>query len=181
MALSSPDVQNIIIGAPTQVAWAPYVTAKGAGTFYDIGHTIGGVEIAVKTERHEVFVDRFLGPVSSEPIKRNEQVKFKMAEGMMKNLALLMGNDPTAAVTGADPNFVFKRNMSERAYYSQLKVVGRGLGTTKVRTYLAYRTISGETEPIPFKKDAEQVFGATVEVMEETTGSGTDSSNWTDA
>jgi hypothetical protein len=181
MALASPDVQNIVIGAPTQVAWAPYVTAKGAGTFYDIGNTMGGVEVIEKTERHEVIVDKYLGPVSSEPTKRNEQVKFKMAEAMMKNLALAMGNDPTAAVTGADPNFVFKRNMSERAYYSQLKVVGRGLGTTKVRTYLAYRTVSGEMEAIPLKKDAEQAYGTTVEVMEETTGAGTDSSNWTDA
>jgi hypothetical protein len=181
MALTSPDVQNIVIGAPTQVALGPYVTAKGSATYYDIGHTLGGAEITLKTERHEVIVDRFLGPVSSEPTKRNEQVKFKMLEGMMKNLALAAGNDPATAVSGADPNFVFKRNMSERAYYSACKVVGRGLGTTKVRTYIAYRSVAGEFESIPLKKDTEQAYGITMEVMEETTGSGTDSSNWTDA
>lgn len=181
MALASPDIQNIVIGAPTQIAYAPYVTAKGAGTFYDVGHSIGGVELIVKTERHEVIVDKYLGPVSSEPTKRNVQVKFKLAEAMMKNLALVLGSDPAVAVTGGDPTFTFKHDMSVRAYYSQLKVVGRGLGTTKVRTLLAYRTVAGEPEAIPFKKDSEQVFGTTVEVMEETTGAGTDSWNLVDA
>jgi hypothetical protein len=181
VALASPDVQNIIIGAPTQVAWAPYVTAKGAGTFYDIGHTMGGVQIIPKTEDHDIIVDKYLGAVGAEPIKRSEEVKFTMAEGMMKNLSLAMGSDPATAVTGADPNFVYKHNFSERAYYSGLKVVGRGLGTTKVRTYLAYRTRSVEQEAIELKKDAEQAYKVTVRVYEETTGSGTDSSNWTDA
>lgn len=181
MALVSPDIQNIVIGGLASVSWSPYVTAKGAGTFYDTGHTIGGVEVSAEEEEHEIYVDKYLGPVGGEPIKRMEKVKFVMAEAMMKNLALAMGSDPATAVTGADPNFVYKHNFSERAYYSQIKVVGRGLGTTKVRTYLAYRCRPGEREAIPLKKDSEQKYGVTVKVYEETTGSGTDSSNWTDA
>lgn len=181
MPLTSPDVQNIIIASPTSVSLAPYVTAKGAGTFYDLGHTIGGVEIAPKTERHEVMVDKYLGPVSSEPTKRNVQIKFKLAEGMMKNMMLALGLDPTVAITGADPTFTGKVDMSTRAYYSQFKLVGRGLGTTKVRTGLFYRVVAGDIEAIPFKKDSEQAYGVTLEVMEETTGSGTDSYNIVDA
>ncbi len=167
MPLASPDIQNIIIGAPASLSVSPYVAARGAGTFYDLGYTIGGIIIAVKRDRYKVSPDQFLGSVLSEPIKAEFQIKGKMLEGMLKNLSYALGMDPATYVTGTDPNFTFKYNMSERALYHQIKVVGRGLGTTKVRTFTAWRSVFLDVEDIPWKKDGEQVYGFVIDGLEE--------------
>ncbi len=167
MPLSSPDINNIIIGGPTQIAISDYVAARGAGTFVDVGYTLGGVVIELKRERHLVSPDQFLGNVISEPIKAEGMVKFKLVEGMLKNAAYLLGMDPAVYVTGTDPNFTLKWNASERAKYHQLKIVGRGLGTTKVRTFTAWRIVFSESDPIDWKKESPQLIGGTAFILEE--------------
>jgi hypothetical protein len=167
MPLSSPDITNIIIGAPTQLAISPYVASRGAGTFYDVGYTMGGVKITVKRDRYNVSPDQFMGDVLSEPVKAEYAIKGKLLEGMLKNLSYLLGMDPATYVTGADPNFTFKWNASERGVYHQVKVVGRGLGTTKVRTFTGWRLVAAELEDIEWKKDGEQAFGFTLKGLEE--------------
>lgn len=167
MPLASPDIQNIIIGAPSQLAVSDYVAARGAGTFYDVGFTLGGVMVSVKRDRYTVSPDQLLGNALSEPIKAEFMIKGKMLEGMLKNLAFALGMDPATYVTGSDPNFTLKWNASERAKYHQIKVVGRGLGTTKVRTFTAWRCVFGEIEDIPWKKDEAQLIGFTIHGCEE--------------
>lgn len=167
MPLASPDIQNIIIGAPTQLAVSAYVASRGAGTFTDVGYTLGGAVISIKRDRYKVFPDQFLGGVQSEPIKAEVKIKIKLLEGMLKNLSYALGMDPATYVTGSDPNLVFKHNFSERAVYHQIKLVGRGLGTTKVRTALFWRCVFEDVEDIPWKKDGEQVIGVSLDVLEE--------------
>lgn len=167
MPLTSPDIQNIIIGAPASISIAPYVAARAAGTFYDVGYTMGGIKIAFKRDRFNVSPDQFLGDVLSEPIKAEYSISGKLLEGMLKNLSLLLGMDPATYVTGSDPNFTFKWNASERGVYHQVKVVGRGLGTTKVRTGTGWRLVAAELEPIELKKDGEQAYAFTLKGLEE--------------
>jgi len=171
--LASPDIQNIIIGAPSQVAISDYVATRGAGTFYNIGYTIGGVMISYKRERFKLSPDQFLGNVISEPIKAEATIKFKMLEGMIENLRLALAL-PAGAKTGADPNFTLKVNMSERAIYHQVKVTGRGLGTTKVRTFTSWRCVFQDFEDLPLTKEGAQIIGVTIDCLEETAAGDTD-------
>lgn len=168
MPLASPDINNIVIGAPTQIQIGSYTAARAAaGDLYDIGYTLGGVKIEIKRDRYEVSPDQFLGDVVSEPVKAKGTIKFKMLEGMLKNMSIALGMDPTTYITGTDPNFTFKWNASERAKYLQVVVKGRGLGTTKARTGTFWRCVFADCAAIELKKDGEQAYDGTINILEE--------------
>ncbi len=168
------DITKILVGANSLFKLAPWVTAKGAGTFVDVGATLGGVILTPKTDYHPVFIDQRLGPVSQIPIKREYQIKTKMLQSDMENLRLSLGQ-PAANKTGTPPNETLKIDFSAIEQYYQAQWVEPGIGTTKTRTVTSWRCVPTDAAPIPAKKDEEQAFELTLTVCEETTGTGVDS------
>lgn len=172
--MSALDVRLIIVGAHSKLELAPYVTAKGAGTFTDAGSSIGGATLEEKVEHHLVEIDQRLGAVMAVPSKREVEVKVKLAQGELDNLRLALGI-PSAGLTGTPPNLTLRSDLSRGELYFQARLTGKGLGTTGVRTWTGWRSYAKALAAIPFKKDAEQSYELTLGVCEETTGSGTDS------
>jgi hypothetical protein len=172
--MSALDVTKIVVGAHSKIEVAPWVTAKGAGTFADAGASNGGLTFEEKVEHHMVEIDQRLGPVSAHPKKREGEIKVKYSQAEIDNLRIALGK-PSGSVTGTPPDFTFKSDFSATEQYYQIKVTGKGLGTTKVRTWTFWRCFAKAMAPIPQKKDSEQFFEVTFGVLEETTGSGTDS------
>lgn len=168
------DITKILVGANSLFKLAPWVTAKGAGTFVDVGATLGGVSLAPKTDYHQVFIDQRLGPVSAIPIKREYEVKVKMLQADMENLRFATGQ-PAANKTGTPPNETLKIDFSAVEQYYQGQFVEPGIGSTKTRTVTLWRCYPKDLAPIPAKKDEEQAYELTVGVLEETTGTGVDS------
>jgi hypothetical protein len=172
--MSALDVSKVVVGAHSKLEAAPYVTAKGAGTFVDLGASIGGATIEQKVEHHMVSLDQRLGDVMAVPKRREVELKCKLAQSEIDNLRTGLGL-PTTAVTGTTPNFTIKSDLSEAELYFQLKLTGKGLGTTGVRTWTFWRAFAKAIAPIVNAKDAEQAFEVTFGILEETTGTGTES------
>jgi len=164
---ASPSVDNIIIGGPTQISISAYVASRGAGTFTDLGHSVGGAEFEQKRDRYKPNLDAYLGSPVSEPIKAEGMLTFALAEPLLKSLAYCLGMDPAVEVTGTTPNFVLKSNYSKRGIYQQVKVVGRGHGTNSIRTFIGWRSVPLTIEKWIWKKDAELLYKVTFEVCEE--------------
>ena len=166
---------NVLVGAPATISLGPYVTAKGAATFSDIGFTIaGGVTLDPKVELHYVEVDQKLGQLAGIPKKRELELKFRMAEATLDNLRLVL-SQPTSNLTGTTPNYQLHLDASAPEQYYQAKIVGKGLGTNAVRTVTLWKVTPKNQGAWMFKKDDYQMPEVTFHVFEETTGTGTNS------
>lgn len=158
------------------VSVSDYVTAKGAGTFTDVGLTKGGVTIAPKTTYYAIEGDQHLGEISGIPTKREVDVKFAMAQTEAEKLRLVT-EQPAGAVTGTPPNLTaaIDANALEQYHQLQLSIAGGGVGTTGLRVFTFWRCVFTQVDPIPYKKDAEQLYSVNVRVYQELTGAGNDS------
>ena len=177
---TSPNPDNIVIGAPASISVSPYVAARGAGTFVVLGFSLGGVMVSDKRDRYKVSPDQLLGNVLSVPIKAEAKIKFKMLEGTLENLRYALGLT-AGQKTGTTPNFTLKRNMSEAAQLHQIKVVGVGNGSTGVRTFTAWRCVFEEIEDTGIKKEEAKVFGVTLDILEEADTPANGAYQWVDA
>ena len=158
------------------VSFGDYVTAKGAGTLADVGLTQGGVTIAPKVSHRDIEGDQHLGVLSKVPIKRELELKFTMAETDATKL-MLATEQPAANKTGTPPNLTVSvdANAVEQYHQMKLSIPGGGVGTTGLREMTFYRTVVVSVEPIPYKKDVEQTYAVTVAVLQEISGTGSDS------
>lgn len=170
---------NIIVGAAV-VKVSDYVAAKGAGTFTDVGGTLGGTMWIPKRTYHDIKTDQFLGTLRKVPIDFAGQLKFKMLEGTLANFRLAM-EQPSANLTGTPPNLTLKIDYSAAEQYHQLQLIGVGLGTNKVRTVTAWKCVFGACAEVPFRKDAEWAMDTTVDVLEEIDGAGVDDIDFVDS
>lgn len=163
----------VLVGALSKVELGPWVTAKGAATFADLGFTLGQATIEEKVEYHEVDVAQRLGIIKRVPKKRTCVVKGELAQGELDNLRSIL-NKPTGALTGTPPNSTLKSDLSAGAQHWQARLTSPGGGTTGVRTWTFWDVVP-VCGAIPFGKDVEQKIPFELHVNEETTGSGTDS------
>jgi hypothetical protein len=178
--MSALDVSKILVGGISTIEISAYVTAKGAGTFTDAGCTIDAFVHKEKVTKHMTEIQQRLGPVKGTIVKREIELTVHLAQAEIENLRIALG-EPAGAVTGTPPNVTIKRNMSAVAQAHQIRVKTPGLGTTGVRTILYYNAQVKEFPDWTHKKDAEQMIPVTFEIIEETTGSGTDSWNAVEA
>lgn len=157
------------------VSIGPYVTAKAAGTLVDVGLTKGGVTIGPKTSYHHIEGDQHLGELSSIPTKRELEMKFTMTETDALKL-LLVTEQPDANKSGTTPNFTINVDADAPEQYHQiaLSITGGGTGTTGLRLMTFWRAVVTACDPIGYKKDVEQMYAVTVKILQEISGTGTD-------
>lgn len=165
---------NTLFGAPTSISIGPWVTAKGAGTLVEIGHTKGGVSIKHSIENHEMEVDDILTPHRAIPIKTGYEIKFTMAEVTLENLRIAL-SQPAANLTGTPPDEILAvdGNLGGEVY-NQVELVGPGLGTTGVRTIVIWRAVIKEVAEILWNKIDDRVYEVTLLILYEETGTGSD-------
>ena len=161
MPTSAVTRSNIVFGAHSYFAYAPYVAAKAAGTFVDAGGTEKGVGITQKTTYHEVILDQNLGAVSMFPTKREMEIDMVFGEATMANLQAVLGLPTGALVTG-----VLKWNPSAPEIYYQLELISPGI-VGKNRTGFFWRCVPTDVTKMEIKKDGELLFGTKWKVCEE--------------
>lgn len=161
---------KVLVGAPTSFSIATYITAKATSlTYTDVGYTTGGVTIDPKTELHMVNVDQTLGTVAALPKSRDLEIKVKFGEANLENIQFALAQ-ATGNLSGTT-TLIY--NASDPEIYYQLRIVGKGLGATGVRTITVWRAYVKDMGAWAFKKDAAQEEDMTYGVCEETTGSTT--------
>lgn len=168
------DTTKTLFGTPASISIGPWVTAKGPGTLVDIGHTKGGTSIKFSVENHEMEVDALLAPHRAIPVKTGYEIKFTMAEATLENLRIALGQ-PDTALTGTPPDEVLEvdGNLDGEAY-NQVEIVGDGLGTTGVRTVVAWRAVLKDVAEILWSKTEDRLYQITLLLLHEDTGTGND-------
>lgn len=161
MPTSAVTRSNIVFGAHSYFAYAPYVAAKAAGTFVDVGGTEKGVGITQKTTYHEVILDQNLGPVSMFPTKREMEIDMVFAEPTMANLQAVMGLPTSALAAG-----VLKWNPSAPEIYYQLELISPGI-VGKTRTGFFWRCVPTDVAKLDINKSNELTYGVKWKVCEE--------------
>lgn len=172
VALGSVKVKAAIVKI------GPYVTAKGVTTPLDVGLTKGGVMLGYKPTYYPIEGDQYLGELAGVPTKRELEVKFTMTETDYSKLMLaFMMTDDVAHKAGTTPNWIINVDADSPEQYRclTLSIPGGGLGTTGLRTINLHRTVCVACDPIPYKKDGEQLYAVTMRVYQEITGTGVDS------
>lgn len=157
---------NLVIGSAT-VSLSPYVTAGGAGTFADVGYKRGAVEIAPTYTDYEIKADDVLGTLRRFPTDQKLTCKFMAIEATVANLQEWL-RQPDANVSGTPPDETIQLGTIEERK-KQIKIVGVGLGTGKVRTVLLWHCIVQSASPVGFTKDGEQVLEMEFDVLHDDT------------
>jgi len=171
VALGSVKVKAAIVKI------GPYVTAKGVTTPLDVGLTKGGVMLGYKPTYYPIEGDQYLGELAGVPTKRELEVKFTMTETDHTKILLAFMEDDATYKTGTTPNWIIAMDAGAPEAYRclTLSIPGGGLGTTGLRTINFHRTVCAACDPIPYKKDGEQLYAVTMRVYQEITGTGVDS------
>lgn len=164
---------NVLVGGATKVELAAWITGKVvSSTYSDIGYTMGGVMVDPKVELYNVEVDQALGILAAIPKKRDFSVKFRFAEGTLDNMRLALSLPTTALVTSGTGGTLSITASAGEQYY-QMRLTGKGLGTTGVRTAVLWKTVPKDQGTWQMKKDDTQGVECTFQVCEDTTGSNT--------
>jgi len=154
---------QILAGGAT-VSIAPYAAAAGTFTGTSFGHTLTPTELAFNFEDFDVETEQSIGRVKTIPVTASYTLKVSLAQNDAQ--AMLMATRQSTAAylveTGtATANLAF--NDPVEVYY-QLKLVGKGYGTTTVDTYRFWRCQVSQVEPISFGKKSVQSLGITFKI-----------------
>jgi hypothetical protein len=164
---------NVLVGGASKVEIAAYLASKVVSlTYSDIGYTVGGVVIDPKVELYNVEVDQTLGILAAIPKKRDFAVKFRFAESTLDNLRLALSM-PTSALVTSGTGGTLSITASAGEQYYQMRITGKGLGATGVRTVLLWRSVPKDIGTVIFKKDDMQPPEVTFQVCEDTSGTNT--------
>ncbi len=128
-----------------------YVAAGVPGSLSDVGYTLDGVEISWSQEDNPISPDQEPGVIARFPVQTEMGGKFTMLEATVDNFLWAL-RLPAANKTGTTPNFTLEIGAAAEQY-SQLQVVGKGGGTTGVRTATIWKGMPESNEPISFKKN----------------------------
>lgn len=153
------SITKIFQKAPV-VSVGAYVTAAGAGSLTDVGYTEGGVELSWSQEDTAISPDQEAGDVASFPVMTGMTLKFTMLEATVDNLLTAL-RLPAANKTGTTPDFTLEIGPASEVYL-QLQMVGKGGGTTGVRTLTTWKGQIESLEPIGQKKNEPTKVGVTV-------------------
>lgn len=118
---------NVLIGAAT-VSIGAWVSAGGAGSLTDVGHTKDPSTIGVAHENYEQPSESQMGPVKIVPTKMGITVKIPILECTPDLLAIAM-RQATANVTGTAPNKTVLIGDPVEQYH-QIMLVSKGPGST---------------------------------------------------
>ena len=120
------------------VSMSAWVTAGGAGSFTDVGYLDGPIELGLNWEDAEFEPEQEDGPILSEPTSTRGSLKFVMSEQSVPNF-LTAFRQPTANQTGTGDNLTILVGAGTSGQYHQMKIVGKGPGTTAVRTWTVWK------------------------------------------
>jgi len=134
-------------GTVSRSAW---VTAGGAGSFTDVGYLDGPITLALNWEDVEFEPEQEDGPILSEPTSTRGELKFTLSEQSASNFLLAL-RQPAANLTGADPMGTLLVGAAA-AQYHQMKIVGSGPGTAKVRTWTIWKCATQSAGAITVSK-----------------------------
>ena len=158
---------QILAGGAT-LSIAPYASAAGAFTGTSFGHTLTPTEWGLAFEDFDVETEQSIGRVKSIPVLANYTLKVTLAQNDAQAM-LIATRAPAAylAETGtATANLAF---VDPQEIYYQLRLVGKGYGTTTVDTYRFWRCQVSTVEPIVFGKKAVQGLGITFKITRDDT------------
>lgn len=160
------DTKRISIGR-ADVSVSDYVTAAGAGTFTDVGHTQGPTTLEIANQDYEIKSEQVLAAIASIPVDNKVTLKFTMLESALDNLRYAL-RQVSGNLTGSAPNKTLLIGDAQEVY-QQMKLVSKGIkGATLVaatRTITIWRAAFVSAEAIGFAKDKEQLFTVTMSVM----------------
>jgi len=167
MPINGLQSWQILAGGAT-VSIAPYVTAAGTFTGTSFGHTLTPTELGFAFEDFDVETEQSIGRVKSIPVTANYTLKVQLAQNDAQAM-LITTRQASGYLTEtgtATANLAF--NDPTEIYY-QLKLVGKGYGTTTVDTYRFWRCQVSSVEPIVFGKKAVQALGITFKITRDDT------------
>lgn len=153
---------NIIVGAAT-VSIGDYVTAGGAGSLTDVGHTKSPTTLASTYEDFEVISERVGGVLKKVPQMTRHKFKASLTEATIEHMRIAM-RQPSANVSGTPPDLTLRVGASAEQYH-QFTLVTVGVGTTAVRTLTIWRGIVESVSEIPYAKGAEQMFEIVIDAL----------------
>lgn len=156
------NTANLLIG-PATISVGDWVTAGGAGTLTDVGHTKGGTKLAPQFNDVDIDSDQSFGALRKFPASGSFSIKIPMEEITLENLRRAM-RQPSANVTGAAPNQTLLLGAPAEQYL-QVQMVGPGLGTNKVRTATLWRCIVSEVAELGINKEGAQLLDVTLMVL----------------
>lgn len=156
------DSSKIMVGAGV-VSIGAYVTAGGAGTLTDVGHTKEPVVMAAGYTDFDVTSERAFGVLKKVPQDMAITIRVPMLEVIPENLRVAM-RQPAANLTGTTPNETLLVGDPQEQYH-QVEVVGPSPGTSGLRTITLWKMIVMELAEVPFAKGDTQVFNVTMMAM----------------
>lgn len=156
------STDNIVIGAGV-VSVGAWVTAGGAGSLTDVGHTKTPVTLAITHELFEVTSERVGGVVRSVPQMTRAKLKVPMQEGTPEHWRIAL-RQAAANLTGAPPDLTLVVGEAAEQEH-QVQVVTPGLGSTNVRTFTFWKCTLESVSEVPFAKGGEQIIEITFDVL----------------
>lgn len=128
----------------------------------DLGYTIGGVEVAVKTDTHKVNVDQFgKTPINEYIMGREVSVKVPMAETTLENLVRIMPG-ATLITDAVDPlkmvvnvSTAIGTNLLDVAQALVLRPVGK---TDASEDFTVFKAGTAGALTFAYKLENERVF-----------------------
>lgn len=156
------NTANTLIGAAT-VSIGAWVTAGGAGSLTDVGHTAGPVTVQHSFEDHDTKSERAKGIIKKTAIDMAVTVKVPALEATLEHWRQL-SRQAAANLTGTPPDMTLRVGDHSSAYF-QMTLVGPGVGTTGVRTVTLWKCIPIDVGEIKFAKGEDVVFDVTWAVL----------------
>jgi hypothetical protein len=154
---------NICIGKAV-ITVGPYVTAGGAGTLVDVGHTKGPTTLATAFENYDAVSEQAPTPLESVPSTTTYKLKVPVEEATIDNW-LIASREPVANKSGTPPAFTLRVGGPTGKKYHQIQIVTAGLGATLTRTITIWKAVVESVSEIPFAKGGEQLLEVTVNCL----------------
>lgn len=155
---------NIAIGK-AQVSISAYVTAGGAGTFVDVGHTKGPTTLSVNGNDYAVKTEQSFGTIRKIPIDAEVKLKVLMDEATLDNMRIAF-RQASGQLSGSAPNkTLLVGDITEQYHQIQIVTKGTGSAVPATRTITIWRAIVASMAEISYGKSQEQTFEVTFDVL----------------
>ena len=152
------DSNKVLVGAAV-VSVGAYVTAAGAGTLTDVGHTKSPVTLAPNVQVFDVKSERAFGTIKKVPLDMELKLKIPYLECTAEALRTAM-RQPSGNVSGSGVNLTVRVGDPKEQYH-QIQIVGPGPsgGTAAAtRTITFWKCIVDSVAEIPFAKGDSSVY-----------------------
>lgn len=122
------------------------------------------VTLAPSFEDFEVVSERAQGVMDKYPQLARYKVKIPIMEAIMANFTMAL-REPTANQTGTPPDLTLKVDGPAVKKYHQVTIVGKGTGTTGVRTITVFKGSIESVSEVPFAKGAEELLEIVIDCL----------------